>query len=681
MVGAGDADAQTGARYSGNLLENSTIESGPLPWQPSPFFFLQGPTDLPTDSVNGNPALSLPIFERGSRFNSSCTAVGARQVIDIADQPLQHDTRLRWRLRVEGLPPTTAGVAVSVGADDEAASVFSSFDFGTDRWDVLGQRSATGDTWIEGEITFTLRRAIPVDTLRLDVIPMVNTAGGICTGRVLLDDIELATQVVAEVSGTSLIPSLADLPDDSIDGSVNLINAYRALAGARPVAYSFPASSGARAHAEYMVLNGFGGHFELPGAPGFSNAGDEAARSSSLCSGQPSLAACTQTLLTVPYHRFSQLQDETGFGRWELQLGFQSEFGVVGYLDGVDANLDAFFDARAASRAASPEPIIWPANGVGGIPREIELIESPDPLFLCAGAPADRVTGYPITVEVPFATSTTSITGGSGTLRGPSGASIPLCAIDTQTPHPQHAAILAADAPAAAFPGKMIFIPLISLAAGQTYTFTFTGTIEGEAGVWTSRFSTAGVAPLTAAAIVETVPFIREPGRVSLQPSWNLVGFGGDEDIETATESITSSIRSLFAWDALAQAFQSYIPDLPTFLNTLDQLRAGDGVWLFVDDPAGVIWEQPAITTTRDVALQSGFNLVMWSGPATTVANAVDDLGDNLEALFVWDPVAQRFLTFNPVLPPALNTATTIYPGDGIWVLVSNATTWRQPAP
>lgn len=680
LIASDHAEAQVGVRYSGNVLVNGEISTGPDPWEPSPFFFLQGPTDLPTDTFNGNRALSLPIFERSSSFKSSCTAVGARQIVDIDDQTLQHETRLRWRLRIEGVNPSSVGVAVSIGADQEAASVFTSFDFTTNSWDALGLRPAAADTWVSGEITFTLRKNVPVDVLRLDIMPMINTTGGICRGQVLLDDIELATQIADAVPG-STIPKLLDLPDDSIAGTVHLINAYRALAGAQPVAYSAVASDGARRHAQYMVFNGFGGHFEVPGSLGFSDAGDEAARTSSLCSGQPSLAACAQTLLTMPYHRFSQLQDETGFGRWELQLGFQEKFGVVGYLNGIDSNRDAFFGAQAASRAAAPEPLIWPANGVRGVAHDIELIESPDPLLLCAGAPLDRVTGYPITVEVPFATSTTAITDGTGTLRGPSGASIPLCTIDAQIPHPQHAAILSADAPPATFPGKMIFIPLVSLEAGQTYTFRFSATLEGQAGVWTSTFSTAGVQPLKANAVVDTVPFIREPGRVSLQPNWNLVGFGGDQEIDAATAGIASSIRSLFAWDAVAQAFQSYIPDLPTFLNTLGELGAGDGVWLFVENPAGVIWDQPAITTARDVTLQDGFNLVMWSGPTTDVASAVADLGASLQALFLWDAVAQEFLTFNPVLPPALNTATTVHPGDGVWVLVSATTTWQQPAP
>ena len=63
------------------------------------------------------------------------------------------------------------------------------------------------------------------------------------------------------------------------------------------------------------------------------------------------------------------------------------------------------------------------------------------------------------------------------------------------------------------------------------------------------------------------------------------------------------------------------------------------------------------------------------------VASAIAELGGSLQALFIWNAAAQTFLTFNPVLPPALNTATTLRPGDGVWLLVSATTTWYQPAP
>lgn len=49
-------------------------------------------------------------------------------------------------------------------------------------------------------------------------------------------------------------------------------------------------------------------------------------------------------------------------------------------------------------------------------------------------------------------------------------------------------------------------------------------------------------------------------------------------------------------------------------------------------------------TAARTVALQSGFNLVMWTGPdGALVTEAVAGLGDALEALFTWDAAAQQF--------------------------------------
>jgi CSLREA domain-containing protein len=170
---------------------------------------------------------------------------------------------------------------------------------------------------------------------------------------------------------------------------------------------------------------------------------------------------------------------------------------------------------------------------------------------------------------------------------------------------------------------------------------------------------------------------------VELRPEWNLVGWtGAATPVSNAVEGLGSGLGAVFTWDVAAGVFQSYALALPAFLNTLSDLLPGAGIWLRVAGGAGVTWEQPPVTAAQSVPLLAGFNLVVWMGPdGTPVAEATASLGDGLVSLFTYDSLSQRFLSFLPGLPDALNSATTLRHGDGVWIDVSEATIWDQPAP
>lgn len=679
---AAPAYADSGA-WSTTLLRNGDFSGGDDGWEQSRFSFLTDPA-FPLGAVEGDPAMAAPLFAESESFASDCTGVGGRQIIDIDDQVLEHTLRLRWRMRVSGVTPREAGLAISVGSTDSEFSIYTSFNFETARWEAAQFFAIGAESWREAEVEFSVRHTEPVADLTIDFIPMINTAGGDCGrgARVFLDDVALESLVVPDLPGGDSIPRLEDLTNTGTSGATELINRYRGLTGAHRVTYDAAASAGARAHAHYMAINGEAGnrgHFEDPSLPGFTEAGDEAARTARLCGGSASLAACVESLYTVPYHRFGLLLEEEGFGRWELQLGFEDGNGVVGFLDDIEGSFEAYLAAQGAARAGPRTPAIWPRDGLNGVPGSIELRENPDPLFLCSGAPADKITGYPITVEVPFAVDTNSITNATGALRDASGRAVPLCRVDAQQPHPQHTAILAPGSPAPTFPGKMIFIPLMPLEPGTEYTFSLSAIIEGTIDMWSATFSTRGVPPLIAAS----APVESDAFSIALRPGWNLVGWTGESsDVLAATAGISGAFSGFFTWDAITQAFLTFNPSLPASLNTLSQIQFGNGVWLFVTASGTIVWEQPEVTAAQSVELRPGFNLVTWTGPnGAAVAEAVTGLGSALDALFLWDAAGQRYRSFNPSLPASLNTATAFNHRGGIWIKVNRSVIWEQPAP
>ncbi len=166
---------------------------------------------------------------------------------------------------------------------------------------------------------------------------------------------------------------------------------------------------------------------------------------------------------------------------------------------------------------------------------------------------------------------------------------------------------------------------------------------------------------------------------VVLTPGWNLVGASVSDEITGATASIAGRFRNLFIWEPGSQEFGSFAPQLPAGLNTAQTFDPGDGVWIFVSDPAGAVWVQPAVVGGITINLMAGLNLVGWFGPdGTAVADAVASI-TGLTAAHTYD--GTTFLSFAPDLPIALNTATTIDHGDGLWLQVTAPTTWDQPAP
>ena len=166
---------------------------------------------------------------------------------------------------------------------------------------------------------------------------------------------------------------------------------------------------------------------------------------------------------------------------------------------------------------------------------------------------------------------------------------------------------------------------------------------------------------------------------VTLEAGWNLVGWTGSTAIDEATASIADALLAAFTWDGEGQSFRSFNPSGPTFLNTLSDLALGDGVWINVSEAS--TWLQPAFGAARTVSLSAGFTLATWTGPdAMPVEDAVAETAGNLESLFTWDAVAQTFLSFTPSAPSFLNSAKTLGFGDGVWLRMSHATEWSQPA-
>ena len=172
---------------------------------------------------------------------------------------------------------------------------------------------------------------------------------------------------------------------------------------------------------------------------------------------------------------------------------------------------------------------------------------------------------------------------------------------------------------------------------------------------------------------------------VPLRPGWNLLGWTVSGTTELAQSGLVDRVARLFVWDASRQAFDTFAPTAPPFINSVRVLRYGQGAWALVPGPATIEISLPRATQRQTVALeapvagQSGFSLVVWTGPdGTPVKEALRGLDGDATAIFAWDTAAQRFLAYYPSLPSYLSQLTRLDNGQAIWVQVKRPLLWRQ---
>ena len=167
---------------------------------------------------------------------------------------------------------------------------------------------------------------------------------------------------------------------------------------------------------------------------------------------------------------------------------------------------------------------------------------------------------------------------------------------------------------------------------------------------------------------------------VDLGAGFNLVGWTGVTAIEEALSTVDGTVGGVFTWNPGTERFLSFTPGAPAFINDLEELVLGDGLWINIAG-TGATWTQPAFAGARSVALVAGLQLAIWTGPdGTSIAAATAGIAGSLVQILVWDAATQSFRSFNASLPAALNSLSALNYGDAFWIEVDAAVTWEQPS-
>jgi len=198
------------------------------------------------------------------------------------------------------------------------------------------------------------------------------------------------------------------------------LNEWRAALGVSALTENATWSQGDYSHALYMVKNDLVTHYETPGVPYYTAAGDTAAKASNLNVSSTTATTDTQAIdwwMGAPFHSMALMDPRlasTGFGSYrQVKSGWQMGAAV----DVVRGN--PFTGGRF--------PVFFPGDGSTEPLTRYSGHEFPDPLQACSGYTLPA--GLPLYVEVGGNVATTA-----GTIHSLTANGVPVehCVIDSR---------------------------------------------------------------------------------------------------------------------------------------------------------------------------------------------------------------------------------------------------------
>jgi hypothetical protein len=240
---------------------------------------------------------------------------------------------------------------------------------------------------------------------------------------------QIGRRLGASLAATAILAALPALPPAPSHVHSNLVatanpwldrlNLWRTNTGVAPLSENTTYSSGDYSHSVYMVKNNLVTHYETPGVPYYTVAGDTAARNSNIEVNSTTAFTDEQAIdwwMAAPFHSMGMMDPrlaQTGFGAYrEAKSGWAAGF-----------SLDTI---RGNSFSGGSYPVYFPGNGATEPLTNYSGNEFPDPLQACPNY--SMPTGLPLYVEIGGNVNTT--VGPVHTLTG-NGVALANCVIDS----------------------------------------------------------------------------------------------------------------------------------------------------------------------------------------------------------------------------------------------------------
>jgi hypothetical protein len=348
------------------------------------------------------------------------------------------------------LNPPTAVVANITVTNTTAPSFLTAWP------DVAAQPLASDQNWTSGTVVPNLAVVQVGPTGKIDIY----NAGG-CT--------DVVVDVVGWFSGPIPVTTPGTPPAAvvCVPGWLARFNYWRDTAGLSHLTENSTWSSGDLLHSQYMIKNQLITHYETPGTPYYTLAGDTAARNSNIEVMSNIGFADDQAIdwwMGAPFHALGMMDPRlqaTGFGAYRESGGlYQAGFS----LDVLRGN--------PFTAGQYPAPVYWPGNGKTVPLRTYNGNEFPDPLQACPGYTAP--TGLPVFVQLGGNVATSD---GPDTFTG-NGVPLQHCVIDSNSPGVGSSLTSR---------GAVIVVPLQALQPGVVYVVSLT--VNGLPYTWSFQVS------------------------------------------------------------------------------------------------------------------------------------------------------------------------------------------------
>jgi hypothetical protein len=321
-------------------------------------------------------------------------------------------------------------------------------------------------------------------------------------------------------------------------GWLTRLNEWRTNTGLSALGENTTWSAGDYDHALYMVKNDLVTHYETPGVPYYTTAGDTAARNSNIYVSSSTSTTDEQAIdwwMQAPFHSMGLMDPRltsTGFGSYrQVKSGWD-----------MGAAVDVL---RGNSFTGGHYPVYFPGDGGSEPLTTYGGYEYPDPLQACSGYSAP--TGLPVYIEVGGNVATTA--GPVHSFTG-NGVALAHCVIDSHN---------ASVGSMLSTRGGVILIPRQPLVAGVKYVVALT--VNGAPYTWS--FSVGPISGCSAAGISANPPSPQKPGTiVSITGSATCQGtptyrfWVGQSGAWSIAQDY--SLSSTFAWNTTGKAPGAY---------------------------------------------------------------------------------------------------------------------------
>ncbi len=169
--------------------------------------------------------------------------------------------------------------------------------------------------------------------------------------------------------------------------------------------------------------------------------------------------------------------------------------------------------------------------------------------------------------------------------------------------------------------------------------------------------------------------------RLTLRSGWNFISFlrlpSASTPIETVFNDVLPKILITWGYDNERQAWQKYLPGNPDNSNTLLNIEAGKGYWVYVTEGTAIdmsAWNLQATT----VHLSQNWNLVGYVGPdGRAISEALEVISGHWSMMWGWTEGlwSGKHPTITELPVPSL---VNLYQNRAYWIKAKEAVDWAQ---